>query len=116
MRFLMLYRPATNPTQPIASMEEHRAELGKLIEEMAKAGTLISTGAMIAGSARVNRTGSEYRASEGAAPELGKQPVVGYALVQHASKEEAIAGAKRFLAASGEGDCEIFPLMDGPEP
>jgi hypothetical protein len=115
MRFLMLYRPAKNPAECGPPSPEHMAEMGRFVEQSRKEGILLDTGGLlpIAMGARVRRAGSEMSVSNGALPDM-QNPVCGYAIIQVASKEEAVASAKRFLALAGEGDSEILPLMDGP--
>ncbi|WP_437322747.1 YciI family protein [Sorangium sp. So ce381] len=117
MRFLMLYRPDKNQQELCAPDPEHMAQMGKLIDEMTREGVLLGTDALLptAMGARVRRAGAELTVSDGALPDM-KDPMVGYALIRAASKEEAIAGAKRFLQVAGEGYCEVLPLMDGPPP
>jgi hypothetical protein len=115
MRFLMLYRPAKNPAECPPPSAEHMAEMGKFMEESYKAGILVDTGGLLPVKlgARVRRAGSELTVLDGALPDM-KNPVCGYAVIQVASKEEAIACGKRFLGIAGEGDSEILPLMDAP--
>lgn len=115
MRFLMFYRPAQSPAQCAPPPAEHMEEMSRFIEQMKKEGVLIETGAILPREigARVRRTGTEFTVTNGAFPDLA-QPFVGFALIHAASKEEAIASSKRFLAVAGDGENEILQLMDAP--
>ena len=44
-----------------------------------------------------------------------KEVICGYAIINAASKEAAIASTKRFLQVAGDGISELRQLMDGPE-
>ncbi|APR84556.1 PhnB protein [Minicystis rosea] len=112
MRFLCLYRPVPSNGPPTA---EHMAAMGKLIEEMKRAGTLLDTGASRADTlrARVRRSGAEVSVERGPADEP-RHPIIGYAFLSAASMDEAIALAKRFLSVAGDGESEVLPLMDMP--
>ena len=115
MRFMSIYKPAkkapaTGPTP------EHMVEMGKLIEEMTQAGTLLSTGALSGNRATVRVSSGEVTVTDGPFAE-SKEMIAGFALLRHASKAEAIEGAKRFLRAAGDGESEIrqvFELEDFP--
>ena len=45
-----------------------------------------------------------------------KEVVGGFALLEAASKEEAIEATKNFLKVVGEGECEIRQLFEAPVP
>jgi hypothetical protein len=112
MKFLMLYRPAQAPMGPPSP--EHMAEMGRFSDQMRKEGALLDTGGLVPNTAgmRVRKSGGEFSVSDGALPEI-KGPLVGYALINAASREEAVVNAKRFLAVAGDGETEILPLMEG---
>ncbi len=110
MRFLMTYIGSdTSPPTP-----EKMAAIGKLVEENTRAGILLDTGGMLPLSkgARVKQTGGKFTATDGPFPET-KELVVGYAIIQVRSKEEAIEQARRFMAIAGDGEGEIRQLS-GP--
>ena len=44
-----------------------------------------------------------------------KEVIGGYALMQYASKAEAIEAAKRFLEVAGDDECEIRPLYEASD-
>jgi hypothetical protein len=113
MRFLCLYKPSkpegTPPTQ------QEMAEMGKLIEELAKSGVLLSTEGCQPSSkgARVRLSGGRFAVTDGPFTEA-KELVGGFALIQVKSKEEAIEFTKRFLKVAGDGETEIRQVHDMP--
>ncbi|NNH72809.1 transcriptional regulator [Nocardia uniformis] len=103
MRFMMTLTmdPATAPTGgPSPQMME---DMGKLIEEMAKAGVLLDTGGLqdITEGTRIELSGGKQTVIDGPFIEA-KEVVGGYAIIQAKSKEEALEWASRFLATHGE--------------
>ena len=112
MRFLSIFTSEEQDTPP---SEEEVAEMGKLIEEFAKAGSLVSTEGCLptALGARVRRTGGEYTVRDGPFTEA-KEVVGGFAVLEAASKEEAIELAKRFMEVAGDGECEVRQLYEQP--
>jgi hypothetical protein len=114
MRFLLTFTADDNtPPTP-----EKMAELAKFGEEAAKSGVLLDTGGILPSSrgARVRLAGSKFTVTDGPFPET-KELIVGYAIVQVKSKEEAIEVTRRFMKVAGDGDGEIRQLMgpaDGP--
>jgi hypothetical protein len=100
MRYMMLYKPGYEDIPPT---EEHMAAMGRLIEDMAKAGVLIATDGLQSSSkgARVRRFGGKTTVIDGP-----------FAIVEAKSKEHAIELAKRFLEVVGEGESEVR-LMHG---
>ena len=111
MRYLCLYKPSkpegTPPTQ------DEMTRMGKLIEEMMKAGTLISTEGCqpSAKGARVRLSGGKISVTDGPFSET-KELIGGFAIIQTKSKEEAIELTKRFLEVAGEGESEIRLLHE----
>lgn len=105
MRFLSIYKAAETGVPPTT---EHMAAMGKLIEEMSKDGTLISTEGCLpsANGARVRRSGGKQTVTDGPFTE-SKELVAGFALLEAKSKEHAIELTKRFLAVAGDGECEV---------
>jgi hypothetical protein len=119
MRFLMLYK-AKEDLQAGPPSPEHFAAMGKLIEDMTKAGVLLSTEGCQPSTkgVRVRRTGDKLTVTDGPFTEA-KELIAGFAMVQAKSKEEAIELAKRFLAVAGDGESEIRQVHEegdfGPE-
>jgi hypothetical protein len=105
MRFLSIYKTAETGVPPTT---EHMAAMGELIEEMAKAGTLLATEGCLpsAKGARVRRSGGKVTVTDGPFTE-SKELIAGFALLAAESKDEAIELTKRFLEVAGDGECEI---------
>lgn len=117
MRFLMMYRPDPALMTRTAPDPEHMATMNRFIEEGLRDGSLIDTGALLKNvtGARVRSGGhGEFIVSEGHSPDNAVDPVVGYAIVQAASKAEVIENAKRFLRVAGAGESQIFQIMEAP--
>lgn len=115
MRYLCIYKPGqdngdTPPTQ--AEM----AAMGKLIEDMMKAGVLLSFEgcAGSAHGARVAIDNGKFSVTDGPFTET-KELIAGFCLMQVKTKAEAVEWTKRFLAVVGEGRSEVLLLRDKPQ-
>jgi hypothetical protein len=116
MKFLMTY--AANPENPPPTPEK-MAELGKFTEENVKAGVVLMTGGLV----RPTR-GIHVRCESGKLSVIdgpfaeSKELIDGFALIQAASRDEAIAIAGRFMKIAGDGTGEILQVFDpgGPPP
>jgi hypothetical protein len=117
MRFLMVFKPDAEATKRneagVPPTSQEFAGMGRLIEDMAKAGVLLSTEGCqpSAKGARVRRSGKDIKVTDGPFTE-SKEIVGGFAIVKVDSKAEAIEWAKRFLAVAGNGESEILQLHD----
>jgi hypothetical protein len=106
-----LYKPAkaegTPPTQ------EEIAKMGKLIEDSMKSGRLLATEGCLpsAQGARVRLSGGKYKVIDGPFTE-SKELVAGFALIQAASKQEAIEFIKEFLEVAGDGETEMRQICE----
>jgi hypothetical protein len=116
MRFLSMVR--VNENAGMVPSEKLMADMGKLMEEMIKAGKLVSTGGL-----RPTKEGTRVRLRKGKLSTVdgpfteAKEVVGGFAILEAASKEEAIELAKRFLAVHGDEwdvECEVRQ-MEGPD-
>jgi hypothetical protein len=110
---MMLYKPGRETTAPPTQRE--MADMGRLIEEMAKTGVLLATDGLqpSAKGARVRISGGRFTVSDGPFAET-KELIAGYAIVQVESKAKAIELAKRFLTVVGEGESEIRLMHEAP--
>ncbi|HET6283948.1 MAG TPA: YciI family protein [Polyangia bacterium] len=104
--------------------EKILAEMGALMDDMAKAGVLLSGEGLKPSSegARVHYAGSKRTVIDGPFTET-KELIAGYSIFQVKSKEEAIEWSKRFIkihvdgvgAAEGESELrQLFELEDFP--
>ncbi len=112
MRFLSIYQTAERGVPP---SPEERERMGKLIAEGMSAGWLISTEGCLptALGARVRRAGEQVTVTDGPFSEA-KEVVGGFAILEAASKEEAVELTRRFLLVAGEGVCELRQLYEAP--
>lgn len=114
MQFLTLYTPTV--VSPGPPDTEHMAKMGKLMEEMFKAGVLVATGGI-----KSRSTGMKVACRNGAftiehGPVAGSSlmPAAGYALLRASSREELVGFMKRFLELAGDGVSEIIEVMEAP--
>jgi hypothetical protein len=111
MRFMMLYKPGKETDTP--PTQEEMCGVQELIEEMSKAGVLVATDGLQPSSkgARVRINKGKFTVTDGPFTEA-KELIAGYAIVDVATKKEAIELAKRFLEVMGEGESEIRQMHD----
>ena len=114
MRFMMLYKPGVETNEPPSP--EHFAKMGRYIQQQAARGVLLATDGLqsSAKGARVaiEKDGS-YTVTDGPFAET-KELIAGFAIVNAASKAEAIEMAKEFLELVGQGESEIRQMHDVP--
>lgn len=116
MRFLSMIRINENTGQKPS--ERLMNEMGKLMEEMIREGTLVATAGL-----RPTKEGVRVRSRYGKLSKTdgpfteSKEVIGGYAILEAPSLKEAIALTERFLKVHGDEwdlECEVRPL-DGPE-
>ncbi len=114
MRFLMYTIGDDSVPIPPPSPEE-MAEMGKFMNEATKAGVLLATGGLApsAQGTTVRFSNGKFTVTDGPYAEA-KELIGGWALVQVASKAEALDWAKRFLRIVGNGESRIRQVF-GPE-
>lgn len=115
MKFLMTYESVPNAAPPTP---EQMAAIGKLTQEMIASGVVIMTGGLVRPTkgTKVSYHAGKFSVTDGPFPET-KELIDGFALVEVASKEEAIEQARRFMEVAGEGQGEILQVFDpGPPP
>ena len=111
MRFLSMIRLQETGQKPSPRLME---EMGKLIDEMTRAGQLVSTAGLrpTAEGVRVRSRFGKLSRTDGPFTET-KAVIGGYALLEAASMEEAVEMTRRFLAIHGDEwdlECEVRPL------
>jgi len=115
MRYLCVYK-SSRPETDRPPTQEEMAPMGKLIDEMAKAGVLLATEGCQPSSKgmriRINAPG-KFTVTDGPFPET-KELICGFAIIQVKSKEEAVEWGRRFLSVVGEGESEIRLLHEMP--
>ena len=115
MRFLSMIRVAETGQKPSQRLMD---EMGKLIDEMTRDGSLVRTAGLkpTKEGVRVRSNHGKLSITEGPFTET-KEVIGGYAILEAKSMQEAIALTKRFLAVHGDEwnlECEVRPL-DGEE-
>ena len=124
MRFMMIVKAdpsyeAGRPPDPALL-----AAVGKLSEEMTKRGVLLQSGGLLpsAKGARVRVSRGKMTVTDGPFAET-KELIGGFAILEAASKEEAIRLGKEFmqlhvdvLGQSYEGTLEVRPMFDSANP
>jgi hypothetical protein len=116
MRFLSMIR--LDETRGQMPSEQLMSDMGKLMEELTRTGTLISTAGLrpTAEGARVRLRLGKLSTTDGPFTET-KEVIGGYAVFEAKSLKEAIELTERFLRIHGpewDLECEVRPL-EGPE-
>jgi hypothetical protein len=113
MRFLMMTTndPSAPPAPPTPELY---AEMGKLVEELTKAGVVLATGGLDPRPTHIKSSGGKITVTDGPFTEA-KEAIVGFALVEAKSKEEAIEYSKRFCKVAGDGEGDIYQVFDPDE-
>lgn len=107
MRFLLTTNGGGTPPD-----EAMFAEMGKLVEELARAGVLLATGGLDQG-AHIKSAGGKITITDGPFTEA-KEVIVSFALIDVRSKEEALELSKRFWQIAGDGEGDVRQVF-GPE-
>jgi hypothetical protein len=119
IRYMGLVKADKDTEAGVLPDEKSLATMGAFMEEGAKAGVFLSGEGLQPSSkgARVRFSGSKRLVTDGPFAET-KELVAGYAILQFASKAEAIEWTKRFvqvdapLRLGAESECEIRPFFE----
>jgi hypothetical protein len=122
MRYMMFIKHTEDQrkaTVPPALFEE----MGTFIEEMSRTGNFVAAAGLQPSSAgaRVRLEKGKITTTDGPFAE-SKEMVGGYAILDAASYEEAVALARRFMEIhlkhwpTFEGECELRPLEEEAQP
>jgi hypothetical protein len=111
MQFLSLFTSSLPPAPP---SPEHMAQMGEMIDRSMKAGTLISTDALMNRSTGMLVTfkDGEFDVQDGEVPNSSLMPAGGWAILQGPSREAVLSGIKEFLEMVGDGKCELIQIME----
>ena len=110
MRFLLITDPPEGA--PVPPSPEALGKLGQLMQEMTASGKLVDTGGM-----QFPSTGSRVKYERGAFSVVdgpfteAKEVIAGYAIVDVASREEALEVSRRFYEAMGDGAGECLQMF-----
>jgi hypothetical protein len=108
MRFLM----TTNGGGPAPDAQLF-IEMGKLIEEMTRAGVLLATGGLDPSGIHVSAKDGQVTLTDGPYTEA-KETIVSFALIEARDRDEAVELAKRFWRVVGTGEGDIRQVY-GPD-
>jgi hypothetical protein len=120
MRFMTIVKATPDYEAGVPPKPELVAAIGKLGEEMTKAGVMLENGGLLPSSkgARVRLSGGRITVTDGPFTEA-KELIGGFAILEANSKEEAVEMAKRFLGvhadvlgSSYEAECEVRQMFD----
>jgi hypothetical protein len=114
MRYLSMVKSSENQGPAPQALQDAMA---KLMADSFKDGTLIQTGGLGASAKgfRVRSAGGKLTVIDGPFTEA-KEVVGGYAVIEAASREQAIASTLAFMRVhsdhwpSWEGECEVLPI------
>jgi hypothetical protein len=118
MRYMSLIHARENQGQPPQALMD---AMGKLIEDTAKKGTLVDTGGLAPAASAIrvrHEPGGKITVVDGPYSE-SKEMVGGYAVMEFASREEALQATKDFMELHAkywpefEGECEVRQIF-GP--
>ena len=107
MRFLMTVNGGGR-----APDEQMYADMGRFVEELARAGVLLATGGLDRGT-HVSASGGNITLTDGPFTE-SKEVIVSFALIEARSRDEAVELARRFWKIVGDGEGDIRQVF-GPE-
>jgi hypothetical protein len=112
MRFLSMIR--IDETTGQAPSERLMAEMGKLLEELTRAGVMIDTAGLRPTSegVRVRLRNGRLSMTDGPFPET-TEVIGGYAILETESREQAVEVTRRFLEIHGNEwniECEVRQL------
>jgi hypothetical protein len=113
MQFMMWQKSNEQSESGAPPDPEMMARMGKLMEDTAKAGVMLSTGGMhpSAKSAHIRCSGGKFTLTDGPFAET-KELIAGYAIIQVKSRAEAIEWCKRFYEIQGDGEGYIQQLHE----
>jgi hypothetical protein len=113
MRFLSIYKTRETGVPPTP---EYMEKMQRLVEEGMKAGWLLATEGCLptALGARVRSSGGELLVTDGPFAET-KEVIAGFALLEAASKADAIRLTREFLRIAGDGECELRQVYTAGE-
>jgi len=117
MRFISMIR--INENTGVVPSEQLMADMGRLIEDMTREGSLVDTAGLrpTREGRRVKLDRGRISVTDGPFTET-KEVIGGYAILEAPSMDEAVALTERFLAVHGNEwtvECEVRALETGPD-
>ena len=117
MRFMCFLKSDETSEAGTPPDPELMAKMGDFVEQAVNAGVLLATDGLHPSSkgARVSLSGGKFTVTDGPFAET-KELVASYALVQVASKDDAIEWTRRFMSVLGEDcECEIRQVLEASD-
>jgi hypothetical protein len=118
MRFMAIVKPGKDYEAGRPPSAGLMAAMGKLNEESTRAGIFVTGGGLLPSSQghKLSMTGGKVTVIDGPFAET-KEVIGGFAILNYASHEEAIAGARRVMEIHAEHgitelEIELRPMMD----
>jgi hypothetical protein len=113
MRFMIMHYANKDTEAGVPPSKELIAEMGKLMDETAKAGVLLSAEGVHATSkgARLQFTGGKRTVTDGPFAEA-KEVIAGFAIIDAKSKDEAIDWASRFAKVVGDVQIDVRQVVE----
>lgn len=97
---------------------QQQQSMQKFVEAAIARGEFVEGGgflSLVQHGAVVRRENGESRVIDGPYAE-SKELLGGWAMLNYASREAAIDGARRFLEVAGDGECMTYQIAEGPHP
>lgn len=116
MRFMVFHYSNEDNEAGVRPSQELIDEMGKLMDETAKAGVLLAAEGVHASSrgARLTFSGGKRTITDGPFAEA-KELIAGFAIIEVSSKDEAIEWATRFAKVIGDVKIEIRQVVVGED-
>ena len=113
MRFLVMHKSNEENEAGVPPSPELIENMGKLMEESARAGVLLAAEGVHPSSkgARLSFSGGRRTVTDGPFAEA-KELIAGFAVLQVNSKEEAIEWATRFADVIGDVEIEVRQVVE----
>ncbi len=113
-RYFMRTAPQYDDTPGTPPTPEMMERMGAFIEESFRNGTLIATGSLDPNATKIEHRDGRFTLTDGPFTEA-KEAIVGWALIEVGSKDEAIEQSKRFWDIVGDGVGFIQRVHDPDE-
>jgi len=121
MRFMAIVKPGKDYEAGKPPSPELMAAMGKLSQEQQKLGVFVMGGGLLPSSQghKISMSGGKITVTDGPFAET-KEVIGGFAILNYASHEQAIEGARRVMQIHAEHGCtdlemELRPMMDPGE-
>ena len=114
MRVMMMLRADKNTETGVPPTPEHMEQMGKLVEDMAKAGVLIAADGLqpSARGKRIKFSGGKITSIVDGPFTETKELIAGYCIIQAKSWDDVLQWSTRFASIQGDGESELRPMYD----